>query len=666
MKLRFLISSVFICNIAFSATIFNNDNPDGKSFQTDTLQWGMKYLKQFSGEEGKWFFTTPDAQKSVNGLVHFLEDEKIDTILVKLKKLKTDSVLVSRNWQDVADTMKIPGFLTTDQIKEKMLQLDRDVRDQNPLEKIPIPESLVTGVEQKVAFVSKGNTQILIDKKIIVLPDSLKNIETKKETLKPGTKKYIHYQKLDSMRRTLLEHARVEYNDKLLRNYIDSVSTAYRNNVLTHFSDSLQNRLQDSLKTGNISLIKTWNNAAIVAANDSLRQILPFLEKRAYKYPQDFWLQNLSNDSTLVRLRNGENYFTRMFIKNEQNDSLGVKIQNVNRNSAKILIDDVVTFSRFHEQQKRDIKFNQISPSKNDFEKVHSKYNVISPWTLTSNSSLGFTQTSLSNWKKGGNSSFSILGIIKGAANYSYDKVKWENSIEMRNGWIRLNNTTSDAKVQKNDDKLELVSQFGFSAFNSKKWYYSAEIDFETQFFNGYDYDTDTETPISAFLSPAKTLIKFGFDYNPNKNFSLVLSPLTSKTVFVKDTAKVDQTEYGIAENKRRLWDPGLNADLKYKRDIMENISWETKYKMFVNYRSPFKKFDIDWENQITMQVNNYININFMLYMLYDDNVTFATNRTDAEGNTIYKPKWQIKELITVGFAYNINKKLYKRQRIKQ
>ncbi len=666
MKVQLLTTILFFSlNFAVSASITDNFRNRRTHESRDTVQWGMEYLKQFTEGQEQWFFYNSEFKKSVNGLLHFVEDEPIDTIFFKIEKYKGDSLLVFRRWQDVSDTLSVPGYLTKEQIIEKMKQLDREIRDQNPLDKIPIPEYLLSGLEQKVPFIRKENVQVLIDRKFIVLPDSLNNLVAKKDTLKPGRKKYARYQQLDSIRNAIIEQGRIKYNDSLLRHYIDSISTAYRNAALTHFSDSLQNQLYDSLKWQNNGLVEAWNDSIVASVNDSIREILPVLERRARKAPLDVWLYNLSNDSILFRLRNDENYFTRMFIKNEQNDSLGVKVENINRNSMKILIDDGVTFTRFHEQQKRNVKFENYAPKRN-LAKIENKYNVITPWTLGGSSSLGFTQTSLSNWKKGGNSSFSMLAILKGFANYSYNKIKWENSIEMRNGWVRLNDTDSDAKVQKNDDKLEIISQFGINAFNSKKWYYSAEIDFETQFFNGYNYDKDTENPISAFLSPSKTLIKFGFDYNPNKNFSLVLSPLTSKTVFVRDTAKIDQTGYGIDEDKRRLWDPGLNADLKYKKEIMDNVTWSTKYKMFVNYRSPFKKFDIDWENQISMKVNNYINVNFMLYLLYDDNVTFATNKTDAEGNTIYKPKWQIKELITVGFSYSLNKKLYRRKRIER
>ena len=141
--------------------------------------------------------------------------------------------------------------------------------------------------------------------------------------------------------------------------------------------------------------------------------------------------------------------------------------------------------------------------------------------------------------------------------------------MEIRNGWLK----PADDGIQKNDDKFEFTTRYGIQAF--KKWYYSGELDFETQFFNGYDYP-DRDTPISGFLSPVKTLIKLGLDYKPNNNFSLFLSPLTSKTVFVRDTARIDQTNFGIGEGKKRLWEGGLNADLSWKKSITPDISLQT------------------------------------------------------------------------------------------
>lgn len=249
--------------------------------------------------------------------------------------------------------------------------------------------------------------------------------------------------------------------------------------------------------------------------------------------------------------------------------------------------------------------------------------------------------------------------MLKGYANYSNPKLKWENSGELRNGWIRQGGDVN--QTQKNDDKLELISRVGISAF--KKWYYSSEVDFVTQFFNGYNYPDKTK-PISSYMSPAKTLFKLGLDYKPNKNFSLFISPITAKYVFVRDTARIDQTRFGVPKNSRSFWEPGLNADLRYKMDITSRISFETKYKMFMNYQEPFKKIDINWENVMVAQLTDRINMTFMLYLLYDDNVTFDTGKKDAAGKAIFKPKLQTRELTTIGFSYKFNKRIYKQKKV--
>jgi hypothetical protein len=103
------------------------------------------------------------------------------------------------------------------------------------------------------------------------------------------------------------------------------------------------------------------------------------------------------------------------------------------------------------------------------------------------------------------------------------------------------------------------------------------------------------------------------------------------------------------------------NADLSYKKNFGTNLTYETKYKMFINY-TKLSSFDVNWENTLTAKLTNVINMTMMLNMIYDDDVTFATNRVDSNGKTIYKPKWQTKELITIGFTYKLNKNVYRRK----
>ncbi len=268
----------------------------------------------------------------------------------------------------------------------------------------------------------------------------------------------------------------------------------------------------------------------------------------------------------------------------------------------------------------------------------------------------GFTQTYFENWKTGGQNALSIQLALKGTANYSrHDgKVKWDNTGEIRNGWVRPGG--ENAETQKNADKFEITSRLGISAV--KKWFYSAEFNMQTQLFNGYKYPTSTNPdPISAFLAPARTFIKVGMDYKPNANFSLFVSPVTAKNVFVRDTLKINQKAFGIEAGKRSFWEPGFNTDIFFRKVITSDITYETKYKMFVNYLQPRGNLDVSWENLFIVKLTQHINMRMLVHFVYDEKVKFPI--LDANGvQTGEKPKLQLQEFITVGFAYQINKQI--------
>jgi hypothetical protein len=163
-------------------------------------------------------------------------------------------------------------------------------------------------------------------------------------------------------------------------------------------------------------------------------------------------------------------------------------------------------------------------------------------------------------------------------------------------------------------------------------------------------------------LSPARTFFKIGLDYKPNNDFSLMVSPITAKNVYVSDTVKIDQTKFGIDADKKSMWEPGLNTDIKFRKKLSPEITYETKYKMFFNYLDPFNNLDINWENNVVMQLTENINMRLLIHMIYDQNVTFPVE--DANGIKIgEKPKLQLKEFFTIGFAYRINKQVTRTRR---
>lgn len=626
----------------------------------DSIKLSIDYLKKHLQPNAEWQPENPDILRSLNGLIHFAEDERIDSILIKLDNAqkKPNFKYFNRSPQMVSDSLRLHKYIPHNAILEKMKQLDRAIWNGVDMKSIPLPENYIAGPDGKVPPIAEGDEEAIIRRTRITLPDSLKNVNALPENQKQAANNFDRIKEREKARSYILEDARKRFNSRIEKLNLDSAITAYRNYAVRIFSDSLQNQLKDSLKLQNQQLLTHYNDSIVRSVNDSINLHVKKLQRLAMNDSIAINLQSLTGQPAQLWLNNNKRYINRMFIKNVQNDSIGIQLMNIDRRTIGIAIEDNVTFNRISQKQRRDFSFQNLTTD-SKIAKINKQYDVLAPWELGGNGTFGFTQTYLNNWKAGGNSAFSILTVLKGYANYSQPKLKWENSGEFRNGWIRQGGSIK--QTQKNDDKIELISRLGVSAF--KKWYYSTEIDFVTQFFNGYNYPDKTK-PISAYMSPAKTIIKLGLDYKPNSNFSVFISPITAKNVFISDTVNIDQTKYGVPANSRSFWEPGLNADLKYKVNFNKQISYETKYKMFINYQSPFKKLDINWENTIVAQLTNRINMTFNLYMLYDDNVTFATGKFDASGAEIYKAKWQTKELTTIGFSYKLSKKVYQRKKL--
>jgi len=393
----------------------------------------------------------------------------------------------------------------------------------------------------------------------------------------------------------------------------------------------------------NYRILAEYNDKAVSTANDSLKIALRYLTIHAEADSALVRLVNLRDEKTQLWTANRPMAPIRMFLKNAQNDSLSVVLVSNGKGELKLVIDDGIKLTRFSETQNRTIIFDEKALDRK-LRKVKMNKIVYPAWTLKGNGSVGFTQTSLSNWAKGGESSMALLMMSKYDANYSKDKVKWENSGEFRYG-ISKSKTRG---LEKNDDKIEFQSRFGYSAF--KKWYYTAEGNFRTQVARGYTYP-DMTNPISAFMAPGYLTMSLGLDYKPNKNFSLFIAPFTSKTTYVNDTALIDPSTYGLEPGTERLWEPGIIIKANWRQELSENITYETKGEFFNNYRYTFQKFAFEWEQVLTMRVNRLINARISTEVIYDYNTKFPI--LDANGLEIGRtPKWQFKELLTIGLSY--------------
>lgn len=611
----------------------------------DTLSWSLSIMKKVFNSPGEWYLTHETYRKSVRGVIDYAENPPIDTVVVNLNQLlRTDTIplIFKRNADAIPDKRIVPGYLAPEELDRLVENRRKAVADSIRKSYIIVPESYLSAGMSRVSVIPSGDPQKWLGTMDQTFPAAFISRFYKGwgNLILPAN---VTPAEMDTLKSRLFNLTRQEFNDSLLFSTRDSLILHYRENFISQASDEAGSRKRSFLSGRNRDLLNTFNESEVVKVNDSLRVALRYLTDRAAYDSTKVTLTNISGVRSHVWTANRPMSPMRMFLKNEQNDSLSVILYNDGKGGLKMVIDDAVQFTRFKESQKREVTFSTKKPD-GDLHQINLRHIDPLPWKLYGTGAVGFTQTSLSNWAKGGESSLSLLLIGKYVANYSKKSVKWENLAEFRLGIFN----SKTRGLEKNDDKLELQSRFGYSAF--KHWYYSGESNFRTQVANGYKYP-DKVNPISAFMAPAYLTFSIGMDYKPNKNFSMFLSPFTSKTTFVKDTVKIDPTHYGLDPGKNRLWEPGAIAKMNWHYKVYENILYDTRAEIFNSYKFPFRKFNVDWEQTLVMEVTQHISTRINTQVIYDYNVKFPV--VDEAGKVIaQKAKWQFKELFTVGFNY--------------
>jgi len=276
---------------------------------------------------------------------------------------------------------------------------------------------------------------------------------------------------------------------------------------------------------------------------------------------------------------------------------------------------------------------------------------------------LNFTQSSFTNWAAGGENAISGTALVNVFANYKRNKTTWDNTLDLAYGLLQ----SGSGATRKNEDKIDFSSKFGQYAFLDH-WYYTALVNFKSQFDNGYNYPDDS-TVISHFMAPAYVLGALGLDYKTKDNsFSAFISPLTSKTTIVNDQTLANAGAFGVepavydtvggayvivTEGKMIRSEFGGYIKLTFKKDVGKNVNLSTKLELFSNYLENPQNIDVNWEVLIGLKVNRFISASVSTQMIYDHDIPVPVERNE-NGVKVpgTGPRLQFKEVIAVGISY--------------
>jgi len=266
----------------------------------------------------------------------------------------------------------------------------------------------------------------------------------------------------------------------------------------------------------------------------------------------------------------------------------------------------------------------------------------IKNWKKGGDFSFTFSQVSLNNWSAGGQNSVSGNIQLNTFANYAKDKNAWDNTFQVGYG---LTQQGSDNLI-KSDDRVLISSKYGYKA--SKRWFYSALLDFKTQMTTGYQDPPTNSKIISELFSPAYLMFSLGMDYKPNDNFSLYLSPATGKTTFVLDDSLSFHGAYGVDPGEKSRTEFGAMLKSVYKKEnIVKNVDFYSRLDLFSNLTENPQYIDVDWEVRLNMKINKFLTAVASLNLLYDNDIKYIDSNGDEHGARV-----QTKQLLGFGLNY--------------
>jgi len=278
---------------------------------------------------------------------------------------------------------------------------------------------------------------------------------------------------------------------------------------------------------------------------------------------------------------------------------------------------------------------------------------------------LNISQTSLSDWQGGGQDNLSLISLAQFDPVYKKGIYEWMGKVDAQYGLIK----TGDSKLyKKNIDRLFLLTKYDIKSHN-KYWFYSVQADFRTQFSPGYDYYGDSVSiATSDFLCPAYIQLALGMDFKLEDYFTITFAPAAGKVTIVNRQYLADEGAYGvepavrdtagnvITKGKRSRFEFGGRIVVRFKKEIVKNISLDSYVDLFSNYANNPGNIDVVINNTFNFKITRFFSASIISQMLYDDDI--ITKRDwDGDGlydnpSDIFGPRLQALTTLAVGFAY--------------
>ncbi|MFI5152148.1 MAG: DUF3078 domain-containing protein [Chitinophagales bacterium] len=257
--------------------------------------------------------------------------------------------------------------------------------------------------------------------------------------------------------------------------------------------------------------------------------------------------------------------------------------------------------------------------------------------------SLTFNQAALSNWSAGGDASaISLSSSLLAYAFYKQNRHSWDNTLSLAYGFTY----TTSLGTRKTDDRIDFLSKYGYQL--GKNWYAGLLLNFRTQFGPGYSYPSNSSKILTSDLfAPAYVLVSPGFNYKPNDNFSVFLSPITARWIIVNNDSLASVGAFGVDSGKNVKAEFGAFVSISYIKKFSDQVAYTGRLDLFSNYLHDPQNIDVYLTNLLAVKVAKLLAMTLTFNLIYDNDVK-SVNSDGTSGG----PKPQIQEIFGIGLAY--------------
>jgi len=207
-------------------------------------------------------------------------------------------------------------------------------------------------------------------------------------------------------------------------------------------------------------------------------------------------------------------------------------------------------------------------------------------------------------------------------------------------------------------DRLAFNTAAAYRLSYFSKFYYTTDFTFNSQLATTFEENylnaiVPDVQPISQFLAPATFQWSAGIDYRHDAFLSAFLSPVSFKTIVVKNDSianspvcdrqqKIIGSVHGnplyveddslyIKNVKTQL---GMSFKLNYENSFFKDqLKIQSTLAIFNTYApSENKRIDVEWKNEIAFKFDRMFSIAISNELSYDDDI-FLQNRNHSESN---------------------------------